>query len=127
MFGAEGAGDKKSCRPRRGGSRRSHLVGCVNGRPVDSPLSAQPSGTVSLRHVTTSFRERNPSRRDHCEIAAGRLSPRPSPENDATILPEICPGRYRHSTGKRVQAKDLFSRLKVPPTDRDAYGGHVIR
>jgi hypothetical protein len=40
----------------RGGSPRNHVVGCINGRPVDSPLSAQPSGTVNLRHVTTSFR-----------------------------------------------------------------------
>ena len=26
------------------------MVGCVNGRPVDSPLREQPSGTVTLRH-----------------------------------------------------------------------------
>ena len=42
-------GEKKAAAPRGGGSRRNHLVGCINGRPVDSPLSAQPSGTV-LRH-----------------------------------------------------------------------------
>jgi hypothetical protein len=47
---------KKSCRPGWSGSPGNHLVGCINGRPVDSPLSAQPPGTVNLRHVTTSFR-----------------------------------------------------------------------
>jgi hypothetical protein len=40
---------KKAAAPRGGGSRRNRLMGCVNGRPVDSPLSAQPSDTV-LRH-----------------------------------------------------------------------------
>ena len=60
-------------------------MGCINGRPVDSPLSAQPSGTVVFQ-VTTSFATRNPSRRDHCEIAARLLSPRPSPGNDVRIV-----------------------------------------
>jgi DNA-binding transcriptional ArsR family regulator len=36
--------------------------------------------------VTTSFATRNPSRRDHCEIAAELLSPRPSPGNDNWIV-----------------------------------------
>jgi hypothetical protein len=76
---------KKDCRPRRGGSHWDHLVGCINGRPVDSPSAAQPSGTV-VCHSTTSFRKRNPSRRDHCEIAARLLSPRPSPGNDGEIV-----------------------------------------
>ena len=50
------AAKKKSCRPGWSGSPGNYLVGCINGRPVDSPLSAQPPGTVNLRHVTTSFR-----------------------------------------------------------------------
>jgi hypothetical protein len=47
---------KKAAAPRGAAARENHLVGCINGRPVDSPLSAQPPGTVNLRHVTTSFR-----------------------------------------------------------------------
>jgi len=56
------------------------MVGCVNGPPVDWPLSAQPSGTVWFQK-TTSFRTRIPSRHDHCETAAGFFSPGPSPGN----------------------------------------------
>lgn len=43
-------GDKnKAAAPEGAAAVGTHLVGCVNGSPVDWPLSAQPSGTV-LRH-----------------------------------------------------------------------------
>ncbi len=71
-----------TCRPQATVPFGLEAVGCVNGRPVDAPLSAQPSAPVTLRHGITSLVTGNPGRHGHCEAAAGRFSPLPSPGND---------------------------------------------